>query len=64
MYSMTEQIRTVIDIVRIAPRFARFFKESKKIRIDIDIVPVKSMTIETYLLILYNLMSHFCVNTT
>ncbi len=53
MYSMTEQIRTVIDIVRIAPRFARFFKESKKIRIDIDIVPVKSMTIETYLYILY-----------
>jgi hypothetical protein len=52
MYSMTEQIRTVIDIIRLAPRFARFIKRTEGIRIDIDIVPVKSMTIETYLLIL------------
>jgi len=59
MYSMTEVLRTLPDIVRIAPRFARIFKETRKIRIEIDIVPVKSMTIDYYLYILYNLMSHF-----
>ena len=62
MYSMTEVLRALSDIVRIAPRLARNFKETGKIRIEIDIVPVKSMTIDYYLYILYNLMSHFFKN--
>jgi len=52
MYSMTGKIRTLSDIVRIAPRFARNFKETGKIRNIIDIIPVKSMTIDYYLYIL------------